>query len=91
MPNEMPEPLGNLYIDHRIISKPQWMVDQLLKTCISELNIYKPCDIFVSPSPSREGDFSVLIQQHKFDPIIVEFLAVPGQGRSTVIFSVFTK
>lgn len=86
---QAPEPVGTLFVSVRVLQLEKWLVDQAISAAMMQLKKYKRLDGFLTPSPVRLGDFSLILAEHKITPIIASFIGIPGRSKAAIIEELF--
>lgn len=84
-----PEPVGILYVSVQVLQLEKWLVDQVISAAMIQMKKYKRLDGFLTPSPVRLGDFSLILAEHRLDPIIATFIGIPGRSKAAIIEELF--
>ncbi len=87
--NEIPPPLGTLYIAKEVFQFEKWLSDQAIAAANIQMKKYKVLDGFLKPSPVRQGDFSLVMAIHKVDPVVAAFIGIPGRAKAPIIQELF--
>lgn len=84
-----PEPVGILFVSIQVLQLEKWLVDQVISASMMQMKKYKRLDGFLTPSPVRVGDFSLILAEHRLDPIIATFIGIPGMLKPPIIEELF--
>ena len=87
--NQVPPKKGTLWISSEVLHQEKWILDQVLSTTRSLMTKYQNLDAFLSSSPVRQGDFSLIFAVSKIDPILAIFIGIPGRQRAAIVEELF--
>jgi len=80
---------GTLWIAKEVLQLPKWQQDKAISTSLIHLTKYKGLDGFLKPSPTRQGDFALIISNPKMPPVVAIFIGLPGQARAAIVEELF--
>jgi len=83
--------VGTLFVSNEVLQQEDWLVKQAISAAIPLLNKYKGLDGLLKPSRIRKGDFSLVIAELKAEPIIVNFIGIPGKAKAPIVQELFVK
>ena len=87
--NQVPPPLGTLFISNEVLMLDKWLVDQAISAASMVIKKYKYLDGFLKPSPVRKGDFSLVLAEAKLSPTVAAFIGIPGRAKAPIVQELF--
>ena len=86
---EAPIKQGTLFVSLEVLQFEKWLTDQAISAAMSVIKKYKYLDGYLTPSRVRRGDFSLILDKHKTDPVVAAFIGIPGIGKAPIVEELF--
>lgn len=80
-----------IFLDRNLLLLEDWMRERLITAVSAQTSRFEELSAFVRATGERRGDFTVLWFKYKPEPDVVQLVAVPGRGKTSIVQTLFRK
>jgi len=80
-----------LFIDFPTLAAADERLNDAIAQAITQLRRFPNKCGFLSESPTRRGDFSLVCERLSLDPEIVMMISIPGKGRAPIVTTIYSE